>query len=167
MELGGLAPLIVHEDANVDLAVDQTIATKFRNAGQTCICANRIYVHESIEQEYIEKLTEKVHALKVGNGMDEDVVVGPLINQEGVNKVIDQIKDAEDKGGQLSRSLSDIQELGGNFLKPVVISNANQEMKAIHEETFGPIAPVMTYSDLEDAIQMANDTEFGLALFLH
>ncbi|SUL94366.1 succinate-semialdehyde dehydrogenase [Staphylococcus caprae] len=93
MELGGLAPLIVHEDANVDLAVDQTIATKFRNAGQTCICANRIYVHESIEQEYIEKLTEKVHALKVGNGMDEDVVVGPLINQEGVNKVIDQIKD--------------------------------------------------------------------------
>lgn len=165
MELGGLAPLIVHEDANVDLAVDQTIATKFRNAGQTCICANRIYVHESIEQEYIEKLTEKVHALKVGNGMDEDVVVGPLINQEGVNKVIDQIKDAEDKGGQLSRSLSDIQELGGNFLKPVVISNANQEMKAIHEETFGPIAPVMTYSDLEDAIQMANDTEFGLAAY--
>lgn len=165
MELGGLAPLIVHEDANVDLAVDQTIATKFRNAVQTCICANRIYVHESIEQEYIEKLTEKVHALKVGNGMDEDVVVGPLINQEGVNKVIDQIKDAEDKGGQLSRSLSDIQELGGNFLKPVVISNANQEMKAIHEETFGPIAPVMTYSDLEDAIQMANDTEFGLAAY--
>ncbi|MDK6298246.1 NAD-dependent succinate-semialdehyde dehydrogenase [Staphylococcus caprae] len=165
MELGGLAPLIVHEDANVDLAVDQTIATKFRNAGQTCICANRIYVHESIEQEYIEKLTEKVHALKVGNGMDEDVVVGPLINQEGVNKVIDQIKDAEDKGGQLSRSLSDIQELGGNFLKPVVISNANQEMKAMHEETFGPIAPVMTYSDLEDAIQMANDTEFGLAAY--
>ena len=165
MELGGLAPLIVHEDANVDLAVDQTIATKFRNAGQTCICANRIYVHESIEQEYIEKLTEKVHALKVGNGMDEDVVVGPLINQEGVNKVIEQIKDAEDKGGQLSRSLSDIQELGGNFLKPVVISNANQEMKAIHEETFGPIAPVMTYSDLEDAIQMANDTEFGLAAY--
>ena len=165
MELGGLAPLIVHEDANVDLAVDQTIATKFRNAVQTCICANRIYVHESIEQEYIEKLTEKVHALKVGNGMDEDVVVGPLINQEGVNKVIDQIKDAEDKGGQLSRSLSDIQELGGNFLKPVVISNANQEMKAIHEETFGPIAPVMTYSDLEDAIRMANDTEFGLAAY--
>ncbi len=165
MELGGLAPLIVHEDANVDLAVDQTIATKFRNAGQTCICANRIYVHESIEQKYIEKLTEKVHALKVGNGMDEDVVVGPLINQEGVNKVIDQIKDAEDKGGQLSRSLSDIQELGGNFLKPVVISNANQEMKAMHEETFGPIAPVMTYSDLEDAIQMANDTEFGLAAY--
>ncbi|MFW3527827.1 NAD-dependent succinate-semialdehyde dehydrogenase [Staphylococcus caprae] len=165
MELGGLAPLIVHEDANVDLAVDQTIVTKFRNAGQTCICANRIYVHESIEQEYIEKLTEKVHALKVGNGMDEDVVVGPLINQEGVNKVIDQIKDAEDKGGQLSRSLSDIQELGGNFLKPVVISNANQEMKAMHEETFGPIAPVMTYSDLEDAIQMANDTEFGLAAY--
>ena len=165
MELGGLAPLIVHEDANVDLAVDQTIATKFRNAGQTCICANRIYVHESIEQEYIEKLTEKVHALKVGNGMDEDVVVGPLINQEGVNKVIDQIKDAEDKGGQLSRSLSDIQELGGNFLKPVVISNANQEMKAMHEETFGPIAPVMTYSDIEDAIQMANDTEFGLAAY--
>lgn len=165
MELGGLAPLIIHKDADIELAVEQTIATKFRNAGQTCICANRIYVHESIEEEYVKRLTEKVHDLKVGNGMDEDVVVGPLINQDGVEKVLDQIKDAESKGGHLSRSLSEIQELGGNFLKPVVISNVNQEMKAMHEETFGPIAPVISYSDLEDAIQMANDTEFGLAAY--
>lgn len=165
MELGGLAPLIVHKDADIDLAVTQTITSKFRNAGQTCICANRVYVHEDVAQEFTEKLTKQVHDLKVGNGMDEGVIVGPLINQAGVDKVVNQIKDAESKGGKLSRSLEEAQELGGNFLKPLVITNVNQDMLAMHEETFGPIVPVMTYSDLEDAIQMANDTEFGLAAY--
>ncbi|PTG19429.1 NAD-dependent succinate-semialdehyde dehydrogenase [Staphylococcus chromogenes] len=164
MELGGLAPIIVHEDADIELAVEQTVASKFRNAGQTCICANRIYVHEAIAEKYEQLLIEKVHALKVGDGFDEGVTVGPLINQDGVDKVLDHIKDAVAHGGQLSRTLDEVQ-LGGNFLKPVVITQANQEMKCMHEETFGPIAPVMRYSDLEEAIKMANDTEFGLAAY--
>ena len=164
MELGGLAPLIVHEDADIEYAVNQTIASKFRNAGQTCICANRVYVHEAVEAEFVKQLTQKVHELKVGNGMDEDVTIGPLINEDGVKKVVNQLKDAESKGAKLSRSLDEAQEMGGNFLKPVVVSNANQDMLAMQEETFGPIVPVATYSDLEDAIQMANDTQFGLAL---
>ena len=164
MELGGLAPLIVHEDADIEYAVNQTIASKFRNAGQTCICANRVYVHEAVEAEFVKQLTQKVHELKVGNGMDEDVTIGPLINEDGVKKVVNQLKDAESKGAKLSRSLDEAQEMGGNFLKPVVVSNANQDMLAMQEETFGPIVPVATYSDLEDAIQMANDTQFGLVL---
>ena len=103
--------------------------------------------------------------MKVGNGLDKDVDVGPLINQQAVDKVVDQIKDAESKGGKLSRSLEDIESLGGNFLKPVVISNVNQDMVIMHKETFGPVAPVMSYSKLDDAIQYANDTEFGLAAY--
>lgn len=138
MELGGLAPLIVHEDADIEYAVDQTIASKFRNAGQTCICANRVYVHEAVEAEFVQQLTQKVHELKVGNGMDEDVTIGPLINEDGVKKVVNQLKDAESKGAKLSRSLDEAQEMGGNFLKPVVVSNANQDMLAMQEETFGP-----------------------------
>ncbi|NJI01732.1 aldehyde dehydrogenase family protein, partial [Staphylococcus agnetis] len=164
MELGGLAPIIVHKDADIELAVDQTIASKFRNAGQTCICANRIYVHEAIAEEFETQLIEKVHALKVGDGFDATVTVGPLINEDAVEKVLDHIEDAATHGGTLSRSLDDI-KIGGNFLKPVVITHANQQMKCMHEETFGPIAPVMRYQHLDDAIQMANDTEFGLAAY--
>lgn len=165
MELGGLAPLIVHKDADIEHAVEQTIKTKFRNAGQTCICANRIYVHEDIAEAYEKQLIEQVHALKVGDGMDKDVKIGPLINQKGVDKVLDHIQDAVEHGGQLSRELDDIQELGGNFLKPVVITNVNHDMKCMHEETFGPVAPVMRYSDIDEAIHLANDTEFGLASY--
>lgn len=165
MELGGLAPFIVHKDADLEAAVDGTIASKFRNAGQTCICANRIYVHEDIADQYIESLTEKVHDLKVGNGLDEGVKVGPVIDANAVKKILSHITDAQDKGGKLSRSVDDIQSLGGNFLKPVVISNANTNMKAMYEETFGPVAPVMTYSDLDEVIRIANDTEFGLASY--
>ncbi|MGO3048900.1 succinate-semialdehyde dehydrogenase (NADP(+)) [Staphylococcus casei] len=165
MELGGLAPFIVHKDADLEAAVDGTIASKFRNAGQTCICANRIYVHEDIADQYIESLTEKVHDLKVGNGLDEGVKVGPVIDANAVEKVLSHITDAQDKGGKLSRSVDDIQSLGGNFLKPVVIAHANTTMKAMYEETFGPVAPVMTYSDLDEVIRIANDTEFGLASY--
>lgn len=164
MELGGLAPLIVHKDADIEVAVDQTIASKFRNAGQTCICANRIYVHEDIAEDYEQRLIEKVHALKVGDGFEEDVKVGPLINEDAVEKVLDHIEDATKHGGTLSRSMEDI-KVGGHFLKPVVITQANQDMKAMHEETFGPIAPVMRYRDLDEAIGYANDTEFGLAAY--
>lgn len=165
MELGGLAPVIVHKDADIDFAVEQTIAAKFRNAGQTCVCANRIYVHKEIEELFIEKLIAKVNKLNVGNGENSDVDIGPLIDQEGVNKVIDQIKDAQNHGGILSSDLNSLQYLGGNFLKPVVISNVNNDMKVMNEETFGPIAPVMSYTKLDDVIKLANDTEFGLAAY--
>ena len=164
MELGGLAPVIVHKDADIELAVDQTIATKFRNSGQTCISANRIYVHQDIEQAYTERLTEKVNALNVGNGLEEGVEMGPLINQQAVDKVIDQIEDAVHYGGELSLPLEQL-KLGGNFLKPVVIRQANLEMKVMHEETFGPIAAVMAYEDLDEIIKVANDTEYGLAAY--
>lgn len=165
MELGGLAPVIVHKDADIDFAVEQTVAAKFRNAGQTCVCANRIYVHKEIEKLFIEKLIAKVNKLNVGNGENSDVDIGPLIDQEGVNKVIDQIKDAQNHGGILSSDLNSLQYLGGNFLKPVVISNVNNDMKVMNEETFGPIAPVMSYIKLDDVIKLANDTEFGLAAY--
>ncbi|WP_440858106.1 NAD-dependent succinate-semialdehyde dehydrogenase [Staphylococcus shinii] len=165
MELGGLAPVIVHKDADIDFAVEQTIAAKFRNAGQTCVCANRIYVHKEIEELFIEKLIAKVNKLNVGNGENSDVDIGPLIDQEGVNKVIDQIKDAQNHGGILSSDLNSLQYLGDNFLKPVVISNVNNDMKVMNEETFGPIAPVMSYTKLDDVIKLANDTEFGLAAY--
>ncbi|WP_039069664.1 NAD-dependent succinate-semialdehyde dehydrogenase [Staphylococcus shinii] len=165
MELGGLAPVIVHKDADIDFAVEQTVAAKFRNAGQTCVCANRIYVHKEIEELFIEKLIAKVNKLNVGNGENSDVDIGPLIDQEGVNKVIDQIKDAQNHGGTLSSDLNSLQYLGGNFLKPVVISNVNNDMKVMNEETFGPIAPVMSYTKLDDVIKLANDTEFGLAAY--
>lgn len=165
MELGGLAPFIIHSDADVDAAVEGTIASKFRNAGQTCICANRIYVHQSIVDEFTEKLTAKVHELKVGNGMDEGVQVGPLINNDAVAKVLDQVTDASTKGASISRSLDDMTALGGNFLRPVVIAHATQEMKVMNEETFGPLAPVMAYDDIDEVIRIANDTPFGLAAY--
>ncbi|MGK9044208.1 NAD-dependent succinate-semialdehyde dehydrogenase [Mammaliicoccus vitulinus] len=164
MELGGLAPVIVHKDADIELAVNQTIATKFRNSGQTCISANRIFVHKDIEQDFTALLTEKVNALNVGNGIEKDTDMGPLINQQAVEKVIDQIEDAVEHGGELSLSIEQL-KLGGNFLKPVVIRHANLEMKVMHEETFGPIAAVMTYDDLDEILKVANDTEYGLAAY--
>ncbi|KKI65297.1 MULTISPECIES: NAD-dependent succinate-semialdehyde dehydrogenase [Staphylococcus] len=165
MELGGLAPLIVHKDADIEAAVDGTIASKFRNAGQTCICANRIFVHQDIADQYTTRLIEKVNELAVGDGFQADVKIGPLIDKAAVEKVMTHITDAQAKGGKLSRTVDDIQALKGNFLKPVVISNANLDMKVMHEETFGPVAPVMVYEDLDEAIKMANDTEFGLASY--
>ncbi|MGW9816123.1 NAD-dependent succinate-semialdehyde dehydrogenase [Staphylococcus cohnii] len=165
MELGGLAPLIVHKDADIEAAVDGTIASKFRNAGQTCICANRIFVHQDIADQYTTRLIEKVNELAVGDGFQADVKIGPLIDKAAVEKVMTHITDAQAKGGKLSRTVDDIQALNGNFLKPVVISNANLDMKVMHEETFGPVAPVMVYEDLDEAIKMANDTEFGLASY--
>ncbi|HAP2020727.1 TPA: aldehyde dehydrogenase family protein, partial [Escherichia coli] len=156
---------IIHSDADIDAAVEETIASKFRNAGQTCICANRIYVHQSIVDEYTKKLTAKVHELKVGNGMDEGVKVGPLINSDAVAKVLDQVTDASTKGASISRSLDDMTALGGNFLRPVVIANATQDMKVMNEETFGPLAPVMAYDDIDEVIRIANDTPFGLAAY--
>ena len=164
MELGGHAPLIVHSDADIEKAVDGAIASKFRNAGQTCVCANRFYVHEDVLDEFTEKFTEKVKALKVGNGMDDDVKIGPLIDEDGYNKVMKHIGDAVEKGGQVTTGGSG-NHSGGYFVEPTVITNVTDDMICMSEETFGPLAPIQSYSNLEEVIKKANGTEYGLAAY--
>ncbi|MFC2948097.1 NAD-dependent succinate-semialdehyde dehydrogenase [Virgibacillus sediminis] len=167
MELGGHAPVIVAEDADLDLAVAQTFASKFRNAGQTCICANRVLVHESIAKEFAEKLTEEVKKLKVGNGLDEETKVGPLINEKGFDKVVSHVEDAIDKGAQVlcGNEYNANREKGYYFVYPTILTNVNTEMKIMQEETFGPIVPITTFSTLEEAVEIANSTQYGLASY--
>ncbi|MEZ2457315.1 NAD-dependent succinate-semialdehyde dehydrogenase [Salinicoccus roseus] len=167
MELGGHAPIIVAEDADIDLAVDQTIASKFRNAGQTCICANRLLVHESILEEFSNKLKTKVEQLKVGNGLDDDTQVGPVINEKGFNKIISQINDAVDKGAEVvcgSNTHSDT-EKEYFFVHPTVLKYVSRESSIMQEETFGPVIPITSFQDLDEALEIANSTPFGLAAY--
>ncbi|MCG1009403.1 NAD-dependent succinate-semialdehyde dehydrogenase [Salinicoccus sp. ID82-1] len=164
MELGGHAPLVVHKDADLDVAVEHAIAAKFRNSGQTCVCANRFYVHEDIAEAFSEKFAEQVKSLKVGNGMDEDVKIGPMINEDGYDKVIEHINDAKDKGGQIIAGGEGNKD-AGYFIEPTVITGATDDMIIMNEETFGPVAPIQTFTDLDEAIEKANDTEYGLAAY--
>lgn len=165
LELGGHAPFIVTANANLDLAVREFLAPKFRNAGQTCVCPNRVYVHESIKGAFVERLAEAVLSLKVGNGMEEGINVGPLINQAAVDKVRQHVRDALDKGAELKTSN---QPLSGNgyFVQPAVLSNVNDEMLCMQEETFGPVAPIASYRTTEEVIQRANQTRYGLAAYV-
>lgn len=167
MELGGHAPVIVAKDADIDLAVAQTVASKFRNAGQTCICANRILVHESIAEEYAKKLTAAVSELKVGNGLEEDTQVGPVINEKGFDKIVAQIEDAVGKGADVmcGNKFDADKEKGYFFVYPTVLNNVNTEMDIMHEETFGPVIPVTTFTELEEAVELANGTPYGLASY--
>src|SRR5699024_938356 len=167
MELGGHAPLIVAKDANIDLAVAQTIITKFRNAGQTCVCANRVIVHESIVEEFSKKLAAASKELKVGNGLDEDTTIGPVINKGAYEKIVEQIDDAVAKGATvLAGGSYDVDdEKGYYFIHPTVLGNATDDMLIMHEETFGPVAPITSFQDLDEAIQIANDTPYGLAAY--
>lgn len=167
MELGGHAPIIICGDADIDIAVDQTIASKFRNAGQTCICANRLFVHESIVDEYSEKLSEKVAQLKVGNGLDEGVQVGPLINEKAYDKVSAQADNAKELGADIMCGGEGIvdKEKATYFYKPTVIKNANQEMEIMNEETFGPLIPIQSFTDIDEAINLANSLSYGLAAY--
>jgi succinate-semialdehyde dehydrogenase/glutarate-semialdehyde dehydrogenase len=163
LELGGHAPVIVLADANIDKAVDGVIAAKYRNAGQTCICANRIYVHETIYQAFIEKLIPKVKELAIGNGLDEGIDIGPLIDQAAVEKVILHIEDAVSNGAKV--------ELGGTrkaglFIEPTILSNINDQMLCMKDETFGPVAPVTTFKTEEEVIKRANNSIFGLAAYV-
>lgn len=162
LELGGNAPLIVFDDADLDTAVKGTIDSKFRNAGQTCVCANRIYVQEGIHDRFVEALARAVADLKVGDGRDPATQQGPLITQAAVDKVIAHIDDAVAKGGTVvtGGALSD---LGGTFFSPTLVTGATSDMLVAREETFGPLAPVFKFSTEDEAIAMANDTEFGLA----
>jgi succinate-semialdehyde dehydrogenase/glutarate-semialdehyde dehydrogenase len=167
MELGGHAPLIIAEDADLDLAVQQTLITKYRNAGQTCVCANRIIVHESIVDQFAEKLAEEVKKLKVGNGLDPDTQIGPIINEKGYEKIVSQIEDAIDKGADvLAGNQYDVnKDQGYYFVYPTVLKNVSADMVIMQEETFGPVAPIVSFKTLEEAIEIANSTPYGLAAY--
>lgn len=163
LELGGHAPVIVLEDADLDKAVEGVISSKFRNAGQTCVCSNRVYVHESIYEGFIEKLTKQVRTLKVGNGLDEGVDIGPLINQDAVDKVMSQIDDALNKGAKLEAGGK---SKGGFFIEPTIISNIDDSMLCMKDETFGPLAPIASFKTEEEAIERANNSIYGLAAYV-
>jgi succinate-semialdehyde dehydrogenase/glutarate-semialdehyde dehydrogenase len=166
LELGGNAPFIVFNDADLDAAVEGAIISKYRNAGQTCVCANRLYVQDGVYEEFAEKLAAAVAKLKVGNGFEPDVVQGPLIDFGAVEKIEDHIKDALSKGGHVLLG-GKRHALGGTFFEPTVLTEITSQMKVAKEETFGPLAPLFRFETDEQAIQMANDTEFGLASYFY
>jgi succinate-semialdehyde dehydrogenase/glutarate-semialdehyde dehydrogenase len=164
LELGGNAPFIVFDDADIDSAVEGAMASKYRNAGQTCVCANRIYVQEGVYDQFIEKFSAKVKALKVGNGFEEGVVQGPLIEDAAVQKVQRHVEDALAKGGKV---VVGGKKLQGQFFQPTVIANATGSMLCAREETFGPVAPVFKFKTEQEVIAAANNTEFGLASYFY
>jgi succinate-semialdehyde dehydrogenase/glutarate-semialdehyde dehydrogenase len=166
MELGGNAPFIVFDDADLDASITGVMASKYRNAGQTCVCANRILVQEGIYDAFINKLSEAVKSLEVGNGLDDGVNQGPLINQSAVEKVEEHIKDAVSHGGTIVAG-GKLHKKGGTLFEPTIIANATTVMKVATEETFGPLAPIFKFSTEDEAIAMANDTEFGLASYFY
>jgi succinate-semialdehyde dehydrogenase / glutarate-semialdehyde dehydrogenase len=166
LELGGNAPFIVFDDADLDAAVQGTIASKFRNTGQTCVCANRIFVQEKIYDKFSDKLVASVKKLKIGNGLEKNVTQGPLINDQALKKVKAHVKDAVDKGGKIIYGGKQ-PELGGLFFTPTVITRANSKMLLAKEETFGPVAALFQFKNEDDVIRMANDTIFGLASYFY
>lgn len=163
MELGGNAPFIVFDDADVDAAVTGAIASKFRGTGQTCVCANRLYVQDGIYEEFVKKFTEKVAAFKVGNGFQDGTTHGPLIHDRAVSKVEAHIKDAESKGGKVLIGGQKLPDLGDNFFQPTVIRDMTSEMAIATEETFGPVAGVFRFKTEADVVKLANKVEVGLA----
>ncbi|MEP1199794.1 NAD-dependent succinate-semialdehyde dehydrogenase [Tateyamaria sp.] len=166
MELGGNAPFIVFDDADLDAAVEGAIMCKFRNNGQTCVCANRIYVQAGVYDAFAEKLKSRVSQMKVGDGLEAGVDLGPLINTAASAKVASHIKDATEKGGQII--LGDASgDLDGNFFAPTIITGVTQDMAVATEETFGPLAPLFKFEDEDEVIAMANDTIFGLASYFY
>ncbi|WP_404405145.1 NAD-dependent succinate-semialdehyde dehydrogenase [Jeotgalibacillus malaysiensis] len=167
LELGGHAPMIILEDADLDKAVAGVMVSKFRNAGQTCICGNRIYVHKSIEQDFLEKFKAEVEKLKVGNGLEPGVTIGPLINQSGYEKVEHHVNEAKEKGAAVLT--------GGNgwnvnesayFFEPTILTGVTDDMVIMTEETFGPIAPVQTFENDQEVIKLANNSKFGLSAYV-
>ncbi|SEM59207.1 succinate-semialdehyde dehydrogenase / glutarate-semialdehyde dehydrogenase [Pseudoxanthomonas sp. GM95] len=166
LELGGNAPFIVFDDADIDQAVEGAIASKFRNSGQTCVCTNRFYVQDAVYDTFAQRLAERVRTLRVGNGFDADVQQGPLINQAAVDKVQSHVADARSKGGRVLTG-GEPHVLGGTFYPPTVIVDATEDMLIAHEETFGPVAALFRFTDEQDAIDAANSTEFGLAAYFY
>ena len=164
LELGGNAPFIVFDDADVDSAVEGAMASKYRNAGQTCVCANRLYVQDGVYDAFVEKFAAKVKALKVGNGFEDGVMQGPLIEDAAIDKVQRHVDDAVAKGGKV---LAGGHRIKGQFFEPTVIAEATADMLCAREETFGPFAPVFRFKTEQEAIDAANNTEFGLASYFY
>ncbi|MDR6857958.1 NAD-dependent succinate-semialdehyde dehydrogenase [Variovorax guangxiensis] len=166
LELGGNAPFIVFDDADLDAAVEGAMVSKYRNTGQTCVCANRIYVQKGVLAAFTDKLVERVRALKVGNGVEPGVTQGPLIDDKAVAKIEEHVADAVAKGGKVLTG-GKRHALGGRFYEPTVVAGATPDMLVAHEETFGPLAPVFAFDTEAEAIALANDTEFGLASYFY
>ncbi|UXA00607.1 NAD-dependent succinate-semialdehyde dehydrogenase [Vibrio splendidus] len=164
MELGGNAPFIVFDDADIDAAVQGAMASKFRNAGQTCVCANRFYVHSKVHDEFVAKFGQAVQQLKVGNGLDEGVTVGPVISQNAKNNIRALIDRAIKQG---ATPVTPMKDLDGLFLQPVILKNVKHNMDIVQQEIFGPVAPVMQFETDEELIEMANDTIYGLASYFY
>lgn len=168
LELGGHAPFIVFDDADIDAAVEGAIASKYRNAGQTCVCTNRFYAHESIYDEFVAKLARQAEGLRVGNGFDAGVAQGPLIDDQAVQKVRQHIDDATSRGARLLTGGKLVEGLGsGRFIAPTVLADATPEMLISREETFGPVAAVFRFRDEQEAVALANASEFGLASYFY
>jgi len=166
LELGGNAPFIVFDDADIDAAVTGAIASKYRNTGQTCVCVNRFLVQDGIYDQFTEKLVAAVEAMKIGDGADEHVAQGPLINQAGLEKVEEHVQDALTKGANVATG-GERHELGRTFYRPTVLTSVNKDMMIAKEETFGPVSALFRFTSEDEAISMANDTEFGLAAYFY
>ena len=166
LELGGHAPFIVFEDADIDAAVAGAIASKYRNSGQTCVCANRIYVHKKVHDVFVEKFSKAVQAIKVGNGMDAGVSQGPLIDHAALEKVERHIADALSKGAKLVTG-GKPSPLGGTFYEPTVLANVTSNMLITYEETFGPVAPIIPFESDEEVVKLANNSQYGLASYFY
>jgi succinate-semialdehyde dehydrogenase / glutarate-semialdehyde dehydrogenase len=166
LELGGNAPFIVFDDADIDAAVEGAIVSKYRNAGQTCVCANRIYVQDSVYDAFASRLAAKVQAMRVGAGTEEGVTIGPLIEEAAVAKVKEHVADARSKGARILVG-GEPHSLGGLFFQPTVLTEVTGQMRIASEETFGPVAPLFRFRTEEEVIGMANDTEFGLASYFY
>jgi succinate-semialdehyde dehydrogenase/glutarate-semialdehyde dehydrogenase len=164
LELGGNAPFIVFDDADIDAAVVGAMASKFRNNGQTCVCVNRLYVHNAVYDEFVEKLSKAVAALRVGNGLDTDAQMGPLINEKGLNKVKHHLEDALSKGAKV---IVGGNEMDGLFFQPTVLTDITPDMIIAREEVFGPVAPIARFTSEQEVVQLANDTPYGLAAYFY
>ncbi|MCK8084020.1 NAD-dependent succinate-semialdehyde dehydrogenase [Vibrio sp. 1CM8B] len=164
MELGGNAPFIVFDDADIDAAVQGAMASKFRNAGQTCVCANRFYVHSKVYDEFVAKFDQAVQQLKIGNGLDEGVTIGPVVSLNAKNNIQALIDRAVEQG---ATPVTPTQELDGLFLQPVILKDVKHSMDIVQQEIFGPVAPVMQFDTDEELIEMANDTIYGLASYFY
>ena len=166
MELGGHAPFIVFDDANIDDAVIGAMQSKFRNTGQTCVCANRVYVQETVYEEFCEKFVEAVSKMKVGDGLEEDVTSGPLIDENSLNKVEEHVQDAVQMGAKVAIGGSK-HSLGMNFYQPTILTDVSPQAKITFEETFGPVAPVYKFKDEKEVIDLANNSPYGLASYFY
>ena len=167
LELGGLAPFIVFDDADIDAAVEGAMVSKYRNAGQTCVCANRLYVHDKVYDAFVEKLAARVsNTLLVGEGFEDKVTTGPLIDDAAVAKVEQHVQDAVSKGAKVLVG-GGRHARGGRYYQPTVLANVTEDMLCMHEETFGPVAPVVRFTDESDVVRLANNTEYGLASYFY